>query len=335
MSMMQMLLGTSAGGSVSVADVYSTNTYTGNGTSQAITNGIDLSGQGGLVWIKDRNASVNNNLWDTERGVRKALHSNNSNAENTSAVGVQSLYAFNSNGFSLGSNWVGSNNSGHSYVAWTFRQAVGFFDIVTYTGNGSSGLAKNHNLGVVPEMIIVKKTSESSNANWRVFHSALGNTKAMKLDTDDTPNTDSGYWNNTSPTATQFTLGDNSNLNGNGQTHVAYLFASLDGISKIGSYNGGGTINNGPTITLGFEPQWIIIKATESGGQNWNIADSARGFTTSVGATNGKELRANSSDAEVTRRTLVTTSTGFQIMDSSNELNDSNKEYIYMAIAAP
>jgi len=333
MSMMQMLLG-SAGGSISVADVFSTFLYEGTNASLSINNGINLAGEGGMVWIKSRDSSQNNSLWDTERGALKYVRSNSVEAEGASNSGT-GLTAFNSNGFTLGSNWTGSNISGDSHVSWTFRKAPGFFDVVTYTGNGSSGLVKNHSLGVVPEMMIVKKTSESGNANWRVFHSALGNTKAMKLETNDTPDTSSVYWNNTSPTATQFTLGSSSNVNGNEQTHVAYLFASLDGISKIGSYNGNGTLNNGPTITLGFEPQWIIIKATESGGQNWNIADSARGFTTSVGATNGKELRANLSDAEVTRRTLVTTSTGFQIMDSSNELNDSNKKYIYMAIAAP
>jgi hypothetical protein len=41
-----------------IEDVFSTWLYTGNGSTQTITNGIDLDGEGGLVWIKDRNSGA-------------------------------------------------------------------------------------------------------------------------------------------------------------------------------------------------------------------------------------------------------------------------------------
>jgi hypothetical protein len=37
-----------------IEDVFSTYLYTGNGSTQTITNGIDLAGEGGLVWSKAR-----------------------------------------------------------------------------------------------------------------------------------------------------------------------------------------------------------------------------------------------------------------------------------------
>ena len=43
-----------------IEDVFSTYLYTGNGSTQTITNGIDLAGEGGLVWIKKRDSNIAN-----------------------------------------------------------------------------------------------------------------------------------------------------------------------------------------------------------------------------------------------------------------------------------
>ena len=331
MSMMQMLLGTSAGGAVTIADAFSTHLYTGNGSTQTITNGINLSGKGGLVWIKNRSSTANNILVDTERGADEYLKSNTTDSQG----GAGSRFdAFNSNGFDVGASSE-TNGSGNNIVSWSFRKAPGFFDVVTWTGNGATSRQIAHNLGSVPGMYIVKKVNNSE--NWNVYHTSVGATKACVLNGTNGFYTQSNIFNDTEPTDSVFSVGGNSQVNENGDTYVAYVFAKdTPDMIKCGSYTGNGGLNNGPTVTLGFEPQWVLIKSVEVDGQNWNVADSARGFTTSVGATNGKELRWNSTETEVTRRTLVTSSTGFQIMDSSNEMSGTpSKKYIYMAIAAP
>jgi hypothetical protein len=141
-----------AGGTLGyVEDVFSTYLYTGTGSTQTITNGIDLDGEGGLVWTKGRNAAQSHGLWDTDRGVTKYLVSENTNAQAT----YSGLTAFNSNGFTLGSGneW---NQSGNTFASWTFRKAEKFFDVVTYTGDGAETQTINHSLGSTPGFIVAK-----------------------------------------------------------------------------------------------------------------------------------------------------------------------------------
>jgi len=111
-----------------VDDVFSTDLFSGTGSNQTITNGVDLSGEGGLVWGKCRNNVNYHYLFDTERGVGNAIYSNATNAQGS--TGTSYLYAFNNNGFSMG---PGISVSGQNHVSWTFRKAPGFFDIVTQT----------------------------------------------------------------------------------------------------------------------------------------------------------------------------------------------------------
>ena len=115
---------------VYIEQIFSTYLYTGNGSTQTITNNIDLSTKGGLVWIKGRESAnaYNHVLYDSNRGTTKRISSNTTSAEDT-ASGVT---AFNSNGFTIGSNAT-SNENTYNYVSWTFREQPKFFDIVTYT----------------------------------------------------------------------------------------------------------------------------------------------------------------------------------------------------------
>ena len=157
-----------------VDDVFSTFLFSGTGSNQTINNGVDLSGEGGLVWGKCRN-NVNWHYWfDTERGAGNVMYSNSTNAQGS--TGTSYLYAFNNNGFSMG---PGISVSGQNHVGWSFRKAPGFFDVVTYTGNGTAGRTVSHNLGSVPGMIIVKSTT--SVENWFVYHRSNGATKWMAL----------------------------------------------------------------------------------------------------------------------------------------------------------
>jgi hypothetical protein len=327
-----------AGESLYVEDVFSTYLYTGTGAAQTITNGIDLDGEGGLVWTKGRNASQSHGLWDTDRGVTKYLVSENTNAQAT----YSGLTAFNSNGFTLGSGneW---NQSGNTFASWTFRKAEKFFDVVTYTGDGVAGRTVAHNLGSVPAMMIVKCSTTPT--GWAVYHSSLGATKYLQLDVTSAAGTSSVFWNNTAPTDSVFTVGSSPWINTNGDTYVAYLFASDAGgfgddgdesIIKCGSYTGNGS-TDGPEIDLGFEPQFILLKnadAATSGGIicNWRIYDAMRGWTTG-----GEEARLfpNLSIAENSNDDMDITATGFKVTNDQGSVNGSGQTIIYIAIRRP
>ena len=209
-----------AGGGTYVDDVFSSYLYKGTGATQTITNEIDLSGEGGLVWIKNRTLgdAYNFNLYDTERGATKFLVSNANDGEDTSAT---RLNQFNNNGFRLGGNTV-VNASNKNFISWNFRKAPGFFDVVTYTGTGSARTVA-HNLGSVPGCIMIKRTD--ANSDWVVYHRAVGPTEALRLDSSAGAGGGSTRFNDTAPTASVFTVGTTSHVNANGGSYVAYIFA--------------------------------------------------------------------------------------------------------------
>ena len=308
-----------------IEDVFSTWLYTGNGSTQTINNGIDLAGKGGLVWLKSRSAATDHALYDTARGATFDIASNTTAAQTAQAQGLTSFLA---NGFSIGS-LAKINTSAATYASWTFREQPRFFDIVTYTGNGANRTIA-HNLGSVPGCIIVKRTDAT--ASWPVYHRSLGNTQYMLLNSSSPPVTSSTFWNNTTPTNTVFTVGPDAIVNANGGTYVAYLFAhNAGGFGEDGTENviscGVATLNSGgdATVSLGYEPQWIITRRTEGTvTYNWEIYDFMRKFAVSD---NNTFLSANSSDAENTSSYITPTATGFQITTSL-----PSTDFIYIAI---
>ena len=209
-----------AGGKPYVDDVFSTYAYYGNSTEgHVINNGIDLAGEGGLVWVKKR-SGVDNHVATHVPGT--VLFPNTTGAASTGNTNF--IESFNSNGFTLGGGVSGSNASGETTISWTWRKAPGFFDVVTYTGNGVAGRQVPHNLGSKPGVVIVKCIS-SAGEWWYVYHKDLGATKHLKLDATNAAGTNAEPWNNTEPTSTHFTLAEYNSSNGSGKSYVAYLFA--------------------------------------------------------------------------------------------------------------
>ena len=298
------------------------------------------AGEGGLVWIKDRDSSSNSHmLYDTERGVQYAIKSNTTDANQFRSQG---LTAFNSNGFSLGT-LSAENSSGNSKASWTFRKAPQFFDVVTYTGTGVARTV-SHNLGSVPAMIIVKRTDSAT--SWNVYHRGLnGGTNphqyGINLNTTGAEFASSGYWNNTAPTSTEFTVGTSGNANASGGTYVAYLFAHNNGdgefgptadqdIIKCGSYTGNGS-STGPEIDLGFEPQWLLFKDTTN-ANDWIIIDNMRAMVVDNDLANADAyLRPNSINLEGASTLVEPTPTGFKVQNNG-WTNVSGANIIYIAI---
>ena len=329
--------GTETAGTNGPYGTFSTDLYTGNGATQTITNGIDLSGEGGLTWIKIRdgfNSPLGHHLYDTARGATKKLSSNNTDAESTVSTG---LTAFNSNGFSLGSNvGVNGGGTGDSYVSWTFKKASNFFDIVTYTGDGTTSRSISHNLGSVPGMIVVKQYQAGEARPWSIYHRGIDSsapedyrisfTTAARVD-------DSGQWNDTAPTSTVFTVGGSTYVNNNGESYVAYLFAhdtSDDGYIQCGSYTGNGS-STGPEINLGWQPSWVMLKRADGLG-DWTIFDNVRGVVTGG---NDPRLHPSTTQAESSSADIIDfNSTGFNLTNVFDDYNANSSTYIYMAIRA-
>ncbi len=279
-----------------------------------------------LVISKDGRATTTNNfVHDRLRGAnastgQQVLVTNAASAEVASS-GRTDLTTV-SNGYRYQSNIT-------NLIGWAFRRAPGFFDVVCYTGTGVARTV-NHNLGVAPELMIVK--SRSTGLNWYVYHKALGVTgnDTLFLNTDSAAVADSGgYWNNTLPVSAQFSLGTSGNVNTNGATYVAYLFATLAGISKVGSYTGNGSSQ---TINCGFSTgsRFVMVKRTNNTG-DWYVWDTARGII----AGNDPHLSLNTIAAEVTTDDSIDPDiTGFTVNQlAATNINVNAATYIFLAIA--
>ena len=317
-----------------VEDVFSTYVYTGNGSARSINNGIDLSGESGLVWIKNRTDALSHMLSDTARGAHKQLNTNTTNAQGTQS---NILTAFNSNGFTIGTDGDVNTNA-KEYASWSFRKAPKFFDIQTWSGNDSANRQLSHNLGSVPGMMIVKKTTGTY--AWQIYHVSNGNTKFMEFGSFRVQ-TSSAVWNNTTPTDSVFTVGNEYGVNQSGSDYVAYLFAS-----EAGGYGDDGTENivkcgmfTGPDATtltavdLGFEPQFIMYKSITA-GDNWRMHDNMRGWNVeSRELLNPNTNAAESNLSNTSGYDLTPTATGFThkgFYDSGAGVSS-----IYIAIRRP
>jgi hypothetical protein len=323
-----------------IEDVFSTYLYTGNGSTQTITNEIDLSTKGGMVWLKSRSAATNNFLFDTSRGVLNELNSNTRDAQASLAA---SLTAFNTTGFSLGAA-AGINVNAATYASWTFRKQAKFFDVVTYTGNGST-LSVSHSLSSAPGSIFIKNIN-SSGFDWFVYHRSLYDSTNgfIRLNSTDTAY-DRTTSNNfigqiTSITSSSFSVvaGVSANtLNINGDQYVAYLFAhdaggfgasGADNVISCGSFTASGGL---ATVTLGYEPQWLMVKQSDGAG-SWGVYDTMRGIPT---GSDKRVLFPNTAVAETSgNNPFNVTATGFDVTDSSAfpGTGSGTETFIYIAI---
>ena len=170
-------------------------------------------------------------------------------------------------------------------------------------------------------------------AAWNVGGGALGSatSDALVLNNASAKGSLSNYW--TTPTTTTIGIGtalpSSAEINANGSTYVAYLFASAPGVSKVGSYTGTGATQ---VINCGFAAgaRFVLIKRTDSTG-DWYVWDSARGIVPG----NDPYLLLDSTAAEVTNTDWVdTAASGFELSNAGGNLvNINTASYIFLAIA--
>jgi len=318
-----------------VEEVFSTDLYKGNEGVHEINNGIDLSGEGGMVWIKRRKTGAERHaLFDTVRGKEYVLASDEDGNTRTRNF-VQSI---DTDGFTLNTGDTEMNNLDDDYVSWTFRKAPGFFDVVTWNGSGTNDTNNriSHSLGCVPGMIIVKKHSDSQ--DWYIYHRSTGVDSYGAL--NNTTEFTSGFncWG-TSPTTSDFGINED-NLSASSGSYVAYIFAHDDqsfgeggneSIIKCGTYTGAVTA---PTVDLGFEPQFVFLKcATRTGnyGGGGYLFNSMQGIHTGANDLTVQSQESNE-EAGGGNADMALTPTGFKLEGSGVHSNDDGGTYLYMAI---
>ena len=324
-------------------EYFNTVLYTGNNaTGHAIT-GVGF--QPDWTWIKERSSTSSHFVNDSVRGAGENLYTNLTSAEGTNTALFTS---FDSDGFTIGNTNQG-NESGQTYVAWNWladntsgssntdgsitstvsANTTSGFSIVSYTGNQTSGATVGHSLGSTPSMIIVKSRDTAN--SWAVYHKGIGATGLVWLNLNNATYTTSNIWNNTEPSSSVFTLGNNdTTTNKSGESYIAYCFAEKKGFSKFGSYIGNGNAD-GTFIYTGFKPAFVMTKRSNN-TENWYILDNKRSpFNPPI-----KALSPNLSDAEdtnATGRIQDFLSNGFKLRTSDTAVNGSGDTYIYMAFA--
>jgi len=316
--------------------------YTGNSSTQSVTFDGNSNLQPDWVWTKCRSNTSDHFLFDTNRGVHKNIHSNDTAAEVDNS---NSLTSFDSDGFSMG-NVGGMNFNSQTYVGWGWKANGGTtasntdgtitstiqanttagFSIVTYTGTGSAATI-GHGLGVTPDIIIIKTRSNA--VDWQVYLNLFGNDdEGLFLNTDSAKFSSTNYWNN-GATSSVFGVSNNTGVGANTYTYVAYCFKSIQGYSKIGSYTGNGS-GDGPFVYTGFKPAWLMIKRTDA-SNDWWLIDNKRDdyqnpFSDLIVANTNAVENANTPRGDFL-------SNGFKWRVSANAFNASGGSYVYMAFA--
>ncbi|WP_288955247.1 LamG domain-containing protein [uncultured Polaribacter sp.] len=345
-------------GSLTYSDPAASGQTAYNGTPTNI-NFLGMAFQPDFVWVKNRAAANPHSLQDTVRGDFY-LRSNATDAE--AATSGNNISSFDSNGFTAKDDTNGSYNvngsvgglySGNAnYVAWCWKAGGAAvsntngsitssvsantdagFSIVKYTGNATSGSTIGHGLSQAPDLIFIKNIDKSANYHWTVYSNtpSTGATGLLYLNLTEPFTVTSSRFNNTTPTSSVITLGNDGTVNESGDEHIAYCFHSVDGYQKVGSYTGG-LAGSSNVIQTGFKPRFVLMKVTNTANEDWHIFDSIRGG----GDTLAEDLNPNNSNAETNfaSRTINFVDNGFYWSNSGDPaINASPYTYIYLAIA--
>lgn len=327
---------------LTAASVFQPIVYTGtNVDNRLISTGIKTD----LILIRERNdTSPSGMVVGSRPNGNSYLNTGSTAANNTDADSLITPTSGYGTAFSSmigvgvgndGTSKVNLDTTASNHIALAFKQAAGFFDIVSYTGDGVVNRNLSHNLGVKPELAIIKSTSTAS-TSWYVSHTdADGSVKNLWLNSTASSNTNATYASVLSlSSASTLRLGSVAGATANTTNtynveYLAYLFATLPGISKVGSYTGNGT---NQTIDCGFTTgaRFALIKRTDTTG-DWFVFDSARGIV----AANDPHLSLNTTAAEVTTDDSIDpAAVGFIVNQvAATNINVTSATYIFFSIA--
>jgi len=327
---------------------FSTTLYTGNAADdRAVT--IDGTGmQPDMVWNKSRSLGEGHVLGDSVRGVQRKIVPNDTDAQSSSSS-FTNFSTITSTGFTVSKGGVDGavNQNGATYCNWAWKAGTAVsgnstgsgtakaysgsvntdagFSIIKYIGNGTSAHTIPHHLGAVPQWVLIKETSNSS--DWMGYHIGIGNTKTIKLNEPDAPVDRTDWWNDTTPTSSVVTLGDNGEINQNDTNYIMYAWCGKQGYSKFGIFTGNGNAD-GAFIYTGFSPAWVVVKRSDD-SNGWLMNDNKRSpFNVS-----SAKLETHLGSAESSFVALDFLSNGFKIRTNDADMGASGGTYIYMAFA--
>ena len=313
---------------------------------------LGMAFQPDLVWVKNRDTTGHHALFDSVRGEHYIIYSNldNEQAINTSFH----LDSFDTNGFTMVGN-SNATNSTDDFVAWCWKaggnsstfnidgtgyataSAAGLddgsinptgasvntaagFSIIKFTASGGTNTI-SHGLSSTPDVVLMKRTSTTS--DWYFFTTAIdGSMDYLRFDTG----------NKTDITTQSFTTTTFKDWASSGDW-IAYCFHSVDEYQKVGSYSGGGATN--VTVSLGFQPRFVMIKRATGGVGSWIMYDNIR-QTGTIPYDNYTILLADSNyqeQSDSTLRGIQFTTDGFILNNNYELTNYSGDTYIYLAIA--
>ena len=335
--------------------------YSGDATSSNAITGLGF--QPDLVWIKERGGTnlYSHSMHDTSRGRARVIFAEDDREEDGS-TSTQDLVSFDTDGFTVGTSSESKvNGTGSSFISWNWRSNAGTtatntsgtitstvqanqdlgFSIVTWTGTGTASTV-GHGLSAAPDCIWVKNRSDdissdgdANGQNWAVYHSSLGNTKYLSLNTTSNASTSTNWWNNTSPTSSVFTVGTDSSVNESSHAMIAYCWHNVEGFQKFGSYIGNGN-SDGPFIYTGFRPRLMMLKMSNgSYSEQWEMWDSVDDTKGDPCGNTIDEFHRINEGTESTSTSIDVDflSNGFKIRGSNSELNQSSKTIVYFAWA--
>ena len=225
---------------------------------------------------------------------------------------------------------LGSSNFAGSTQSRVKVNATAGFSLVSYTGTGSLATV-GHGLGVKPDVMIIKNRN-SEGHGFLVYHTKIGATKNLQLNTNSPEATASNKFNDTEPTSTVFTVNTSADGNQSSQNFISYIFSEVSGYSKFGSYVGNAN-TDGTYVFCGFEPAFLLIKRSSSGDNNpWIGYNNKRNPFNQVNnqmvwnTTEWENIDANNANLDFV-------SNGFKLRNSSGGFNGNGGTYIFLAFA--
>ena len=320
--------------------------WTGSSSTTTITG---LSFKPASIWIKRYDGSGHPLLNNSSEGTGQNWIPSGNNANDTNTL----VASYTSDGFTLTGGGADVNENGENHIAACWKVADGTEStnnvgsisatvqanttsgvaICRYTGTGANGTI-GHGLGAVPKVIIGKTTTLADRGDWYIgdtkFYSDT-ETDLIQFASTGQFQDDTGGWNDTKPTSTVWSIGNKTHHNTNGAACVAYVFAEVQGFSKMGMYMGNGNAQ-GTFTHCGFRPKWIMIKKWD-GTEDWFVKSTV---VDSGQLANDGELKRTlkfSDNSSNTNCTVNVTAHGFYPATTDGKANLSGAVYLYMAFA--
>ena len=136
-------------------------------------------------------------------------------------------------------------------------------------------------------------------------------------------------------------LGVTATTNESGDDFIIYLFHSVEGYSKVGTFIGNQTnYDDGMFIYTGFRPALAVVKTAVTTTSNWIVTDNKR-----ASAYNGNTARLywntnGSETAYSSTRNVELFSNGFMVhgnnaSDNANRINQPTSYLFYAVAEAP